>query len=52
MNDLPEGAADGFKCDGYLLTMVDGFITFKNGQPTGILPGGLVRNHAVVNLVN
>ena len=30
--------------DGYILTLVNGVATYKLGQPTGALPGGLVRN--------
>ena len=30
--------------EGYEYTMCNGVMTFINGQPTGALPGGLVRN--------
>ena len=32
------------KVDGYVLTLVRGVPTYRQGQPTGALPGSLVRN--------
>ena len=32
--------------EGYRLTLLAGVPTFKDGQPTGAMPGGLVRNPA------
>ena len=44
VNDLPAGAARFVqKAHGYEATVVSGEITFRNGVPTGVLPGRLVR---------
>lgn len=43
--DLPTGAKRWFqKADGYVMTMVQGVPTFRQGKETGALPGRLVRN--------
>ena len=31
------------KADGYVATIKNGVVTFKGGQMTGALPGGLIR---------
>jgi len=31
------------KVDGYRATVVSGVLTYENGEPTGALPGKLVR---------
>jgi N-acyl-D-aspartate/D-glutamate deacylase len=31
------------RADGYRYTVKSGQVTFEDGQPTGALPGGLVR---------
>ncbi len=42
--NLPGGARRMIqKVDGYLATIVSGEVTYRNGQPTGALPGRLVR---------
>ena len=41
------------EAEGYVATMVAGKVTFEHGQPTGALPGGLVRNplrHSLPNV--
>lgn len=43
--DLPAGGRRFLqKADGYLATIVAGQVTYENGQPTGALPGQLVRS--------
>ena len=37
--------------DGYELTMGGGEITYLHGEPTGALPGGLMRNLGLANPV-
>ncbi len=45
--DLPAGGRRLVqKTEGYALTMVNGAITYRDGDPTGALPGRLVRNPA------
>jgi N-acyl-D-amino-acid deacylase len=45
--DLPAGGRRlTQKADGYRLTMVSGTVTYRDGEPTGALPGRLVRNPA------
>ncbi|HYZ22074.1 MAG TPA: amidohydrolase family protein [Rhodopila sp.] len=45
VNDLPAGGKRLMqKVRGYDATIVDGRITWRDGQPTGDLPGKLVRN--------
>ena len=45
VNDLPQAAPRWIQeVEGYEYTMVAGVMTFVNGQPTGSLPGGLIRN--------
>ena len=45
--DLPAGGRRLVqKADGYLLTMVSGAVTYRDGVPTSALPGRLVRNPA------
>jgi len=42
--DLPTGAPRLLQgAEGYVMTMVNGEITHRNGQDTGARPGGLVR---------
>mmetsp|Transcript_81476 Transcript_81476/g.174518 ORF Transcript_81476/g.174518 Transcript_81476/m.174518 type:complete len:693 (-) Transcript_81476:57-2135(-) len=44
-NDLPTGATRWMqRVTGYRLTLVAGQATFRDGQPTGALPGRFVRN--------
>ena len=43
-NDLPAGAGRLIqRARGYEATIVSGQVTFRNGEPTGALPGRLVR---------
>jgi N-acyl-D-amino-acid deacylase len=43
--DLPAGGRRlKQKAEGYRLTMVGGTVTYRDGEPTGALPGRLVRN--------
>ncbi|MCF2533323.1 N-acyl-D-amino-acid deacylase family protein [Yinghuangia soli] len=45
--DLPAGGRRLIqKADGYALTMVNGTVTYRDGEPTGALPGRFVRNPA------
>ena len=45
VNDLPQDAPRWIQeVEGYEYTMVAGVMTFVDGQPTGSLPGGLIRN--------
>jgi len=45
--DLPAGGRRLIQqADGYELTMVNGTVTYRHGEPTGALPGRLVRNPA------
>ena len=45
VHDLPTNATRWMqKSTGYVRTLVKGVTTFKNGEPTGALPGRLVRN--------
>ncbi len=42
--DLPAGGRRlSQKADGYVATIVSGQVTYREGQPTGALPGRLVR---------
>jgi N-acyl-D-aspartate/D-glutamate deacylase len=42
--DLPNGAKLlGQRATGYDATIVAGVVTYRNGEPTGALPGRLVR---------
>jgi N-acyl-D-aspartate/D-glutamate deacylase len=44
VNDLPAGGARLQQlADGYLATIVNGEITYRNGEPTDALPGRLIR---------
>ncbi len=44
VNDLPAGGARLQQdADGYLATVVAGEVTYRNGEPTGALPGRLLR---------
>ena len=44
VRDLPTGGRRLMqRADGYLATIVGGVVTYRNGQPTGALPGRLVR---------
>ncbi len=43
--DLPGGGRRVTqKADGYVATLVNGVVTYREGQPTGALPGRLVRS--------
>ena len=43
-NDLPSGGARMIqRADGYTATIVSGIPTYRNGEPTGALPGALLR---------
>jgi N-acyl-D-aspartate/D-glutamate deacylase len=45
--DLPAGGRRLVQhVDGYRATIVSGEVTFEDGEPTGVRPGGLVRGHA------
>ncbi|MBL7502067.1 amidohydrolase family protein [Frankia sp. CNm7] len=47
VRDLPAGGRRLVqKAEGYALTMVSGAVTYRDGEPTGALPGRLVRNPA------
>ncbi|MEI8305367.1 MAG: amidohydrolase family protein [Burkholderiales bacterium] len=47
-HDLPAGGRRLQQpADGYVATIVSGTITYRNGQPTGALPGRLVRGQRV-----
>lgn len=49
VHDLPKGAPRWVdETEGYMLTMVNGTITYENGRHTGELPGRLVRNSMTV----
>lgn len=42
--DLPAGGKRMHQAaDGYVATIVSGAVTYRDGQPTGALPGRLVR---------
>jgi len=42
--DLPAGGRRlSQRADGYVATIVSGKVTYKNGEPTGALPGRLIR---------
>ncbi|MEX0838341.1 MAG: amidohydrolase family protein [Parvibaculum sp.] len=44
--DLPSGARRLMQeAEGYVATIVSGEVIYRNGQPTGALPGKLVRGH-------
>jgi N-acyl-D-aspartate/D-glutamate deacylase len=50
-NDLPLGAGRWVQAvEGYQMTIVSGVVTYENGEPTGLLPGGLVKNPKSVGL--
>jgi N-acyl-D-aspartate/D-glutamate deacylase len=43
-HDLPAGGCRLVqKATGYVATIVDGVVTYRDGEPTGLLPGRLVR---------
>jgi N-acyl-D-amino-acid deacylase len=43
-HDLPGGGKRlSQKSNGYVLTMVNGIVTYRGGEPTGALPGRLIR---------
>jgi len=43
-HDLPGGARRMVqRVDGYVATIVSGEVTYRDGEPTGALPGRLVR---------
>jgi N-acyl-D-aspartate/D-glutamate deacylase len=45
--DLPTGAPRLVQgAEGYVMAMVNGEISHRNGKDTGARPGGLVRRHA------
>jgi len=45
VRDLPLGAGRWLQgVEGYVLTVVSGCVTYERGEPTGSLPGCLVRN--------
>ncbi|MCK9542780.1 MAG: amidohydrolase family protein [Novosphingobium sp.] len=47
VRDLPAGGKRLRQlADGYAATIVSGCVTYRDGQPTGALPGKLVRSHA------
>ena len=47
-HDLPAGGRRLLqRADGYVATVVAGEITYRNGEPTGALPGKLVRSKSV-----
>ena len=47
-HDLPAGGRRMHQlADGYVATIVAGKVTYRNGQPTGALPGRLVRGRAL-----
>jgi len=47
-HDLPAGGRRLQQpADGYVATIVSGTVTYRNGQPTGALPGRLVRGQRV-----
>ncbi|MDZ4372989.1 MAG: hypothetical protein U1C74_16415, partial [Phenylobacterium sp.] len=42
--DLPAGGRRLIqRADGYVVTIVAGDVTYRNGEPTGALPGRLLR---------
>ena len=44
-SDLPSGASRWIqKASGYVMTMCNGVVTFRDGQATGATPGRLIRN--------
>lgn len=44
VHDLPAGGRRIVqRADGYRATIVDGIVTYRDGEPTGALPGSLVR---------
>ena len=44
VKDLPAGGSRlEQRADGYLATIVNGEVTYRNGEPTDALPGRLVR---------
>lgn len=45
VHDMPEGGRRLLqKADGYVATIVSGVVARRNGEPTGLLPGRLVRS--------
>ena len=49
VNDLPAGSARlNQHATGYLATLVNGTVTYENGESTGALPGRLVRGAQAV----
>ena len=49
VHDLPAGGKRLMQgASGYVSTIVSGQVTHKNGQPTGVLPGKLVRGQRQV----
>jgi N-acyl-D-aspartate/D-glutamate deacylase len=48
LHDLPAGEwRVAQRADGYRWTLVNGVVTFENGQCTGATPGRLLRNRQV-----
>jgi N-acyl-D-aspartate/D-glutamate deacylase len=44
VRDLPNGGARiGQQASGYVATLVAGEVTYREGAPTGALPGRLIR---------
>ena len=44
VHDLPAGGTRLMqRAEGFLATIVSGRVTYRNGEPTGVLPGGLMR---------
>jgi N-acyl-D-aspartate/D-glutamate deacylase len=44
--DLPSGARRLMQeAEGYVATIVSGAVIYRDGKPTGALPGKLVRGH-------
>jgi N-acyl-D-aspartate/D-glutamate deacylase len=44
VNDLPaNGRRLMQRADGYVATVVSGCVAFRNGEPTGVLAGRLIR---------
>ncbi|OZA59125.1 MAG: hypothetical protein B7X78_08590, partial [Sphingomonadales bacterium 39-62-4] len=47
-HDLPKGGRRlSQRAEGYVATIVNGRVTYRNGVPTGQLPGELVRGRQV-----
>ncbi|GAA4405108.1 N-acyl-D-amino-acid deacylase family protein [Quisquiliibacterium transsilvanicum] len=51
-HDLPAGGRRMYQgADGYVATIVSGMVTYRNGEPTGALPGQLVRGQREASLL-